>query len=101
MNGLFANEVKGTAILFYQDQISEIAHFHDRGRRKEIFEHFTKKVNILKQPHLNQILIIYDKASQQAAVDRLNKKLPGRHKNNYRGLQVRQNIPRMGKKNNE
>lgn len=71
MNGLFANEVTGTAILFYQDQISEIAHFHDRGRRKEIFERFNKKVNTLKQPHLNHILVIYDKETIEVAVTNL------------------------------
>ena len=101
MNGLYSDEAKGTAILFYNGEISEIAYFHKRARRKKVFENFNKKIAALKQPHLNQILIIYDKETQQAAVDRLDKRIPGRNKNNYRGLQVRQNIPRMGKKNNE
>lgn len=101
MNGLYAFEVKGTAILYYQYQISEVAFFHDKGKRKEIFERFNKKIAALKQPHLNQILIIYDKQTQQEAVDRIDKKLFRRHKNNYRGLQVRPNIRRMGQKVNE
>ena len=101
MNGLYSDEVKGTAILFYNGEISEIAHFHKRARRKKVFEHFNKKIAALKQPHLNQILIIYDKETQQAAVDRLDKKLSGWNKNNYRGLQVHKNVPDIRKTNND
>ena len=97
MNGLYANEVQGTAILFYQDQISEIAHFHDRGRRKEIFEKFNKKVNLLKQPHLNQILVIYEKVTIQRAIDSRLEKESRRHKNNKRLGTDNRNKLRMGK----
>ena len=82
MNGLYHIEVRGTAILFYKDEISEVAHFHDKGKRKQIFERFNKKIAALKQPHLNQILIIYDKDTMQEAVNRTVNEDSRRQKNN-------------------